>query len=98
MVQKWEYLTKFVWANIENKGARETLNSRWPDYKPDKYTPETMIPILDKLGDDSWELVHMEPAFVGNNADILVIDTAPKWTHAYFCVFKRRKSDYSDSL
>jgi hypothetical protein len=52
-----------------------------------------MIPQLDSLGEQGWELVHMQPAFVGSKADVLVADSSGTrtWTSAYFCVFKRPK-------
>jgi hypothetical protein len=50
------------------------------------------MPRLDAFGQDGWELVHMEPVYVGRNADVLVVDSgrgASGWTSTYFCVFKR---------
>jgi hypothetical protein len=52
-----------------------------------------MVPELDSLGRDGWELVHMEPVIVGNNADVCIGSTEQTsvrpWTNTYFCVFKR---------
>lgn len=91
-MERWEYLTEFVRANIETKGIKEFLRQRWPDWKnPPKFTPETMIPRLDARGEQGWELVHMEPvAGVGNNGDVHFTGAAYQWSHVYFCVFKRR--------
>jgi len=93
-MEKWEYLTQFVWANIENKEAREYIEQSWPDYQPARYSPETMIPRLNALGEKGWELVHMQPVgAVGKNRDVGFIagEGLPRWSNAYFCVFKRRK-------
>lgn len=50
-----------------------------------------MMPELDKLGEEGWELIHMEPvARVGGKGDIL-FPAGPHWTNRYFCVFKRLK-------
>jgi len=95
MEEKWEYLTKFVWASIENQGAREYIQGAWSDSQPAKYSPETMIPELNAHGDRGWELVHMEPVgAVGKNRDVGFVagEVSPRWSNVYFCVFKRRKS------
>jgi len=94
MQEKWEYLTKFVWASIENQGARGYIQGAWPDSQPAKYSPETMIPELNAYGDRGWELVHMEPVgAVGKNRDVGFVagEVSPRWSNVYFCVFKRRK-------
>jgi hypothetical protein len=91
-MEKWEYMTEFVWANIDSQGIREFLNRNWPSWKnPPKFTPETMIPRLNKWGEDGWELVHMEPVLIGSNHDINTYTGAHIYTNVYFCVFKRPK-------
>jgi hypothetical protein len=95
MEEKWEYLTQFIWASIENEEAKEYIQRTWPDWQPAKYSPQTMIPKLDSLGDKGWELVHMEPVgAVGKNGDVGFVagEGIPIWSNVYFCVFKRRKS------
>ena len=53
-----------------------------------------MIPDLNKLGAEGWELINMEPvAEVGGKEDILIAGEGRKWTSVYFCVFKRRMPD-----
>ncbi len=90
--QKWEYLTIFVEADARRE--EDFLRAGW-DWKTGipPYTPQAMIPQLDSLGEQGWELVHMQPAFVGSKADVLVADSSGTrtWTSAYFCVFKRPK-------
>jgi hypothetical protein len=93
--EKWEYLTKFIWASIENEGAAEYMQRAWPGAQPAKYAPETMIPELNSYGNIGWELVHMQPVgAVGKNRDVGFVagQGMPLWSNAYFCVFKRRKS------
>jgi hypothetical protein len=92
---QWEYYTTFLNAEV-NTQKRELINM-FPDiYTAPKYDPRAMIPELDSLGQDGWELVHMEPVIVGNNADVCVgtteSTTARPWTNTYFCVFKRPHS------
>ncbi len=84
--QQWEYLSIFVKADADP--VMDYLEERW-DWKEGipRNTPESMIPRLDFLGKEGWELVHMQPVMVRRNADVLA-DVAG-WTNNYFCVFKR---------
>ncbi len=94
MIEKWEYLTRFVEANAKKKEIKEYLKERWPDEmkKPRKYTPEAMIPELNKMGEEGWELVHMEPVVgVGGKGDVRMAGNT--WSNVYFCVFKRRNPE-----
>lgn len=52
-----------------------------------------MISILNDMGEKDWELIHMEPAGVGSNEDVVVGSGGNTWSSAYFCVFKRLKQD-----
>lgn len=90
--ERWEYLTRFLYASIENEGAKAYMREKWPGWEPRKYSPETMIPELNELGDEGWELVHMQPiGAVGNNRDVGFVagEAMPRWSNSYFCVFKR---------
>ena len=87
---QWEYLTLFLEAKVRKEDA-DNLKKRFDKKRLPKFTPESMIPELDQLGAAGWELVHMEPvAKVGGNGDVL-FQGAPRWSHQYFCVFKRPK-------
>ncbi len=85
-MQQWEYLTLFIEASkdvsMEYTTESETLA---------KFSPQTMMPEMDRLGAKGWELVHMQPAYVGKNDDILIHEGGGirQWTSKYFCVFKR---------
>ena len=95
MEAKWEYLTKFIWASIENQGAKEVIQQMLPDWQPARYSPESMIPELNAYGEKGWELLHMEPVgAVGKNRDVGFVagEAVPRWSNVYFCVFKRRRS------
>lgn len=89
--ESWEYLTKFVTASTRSSGVLDFLKRYRPDWKKiPEHTPEAMMPELDALGEQGWELVHMEPvASVGKKGDIMFSNTV--WSSTYFCVFKRRK-------
>jgi hypothetical protein len=92
MSEKWEYLTTFLEARV-NKEKRAFIRARFPRLKrPPRFTPESLIPELDRLGDEGWELIHMEPvARIGGKGDVLVQGPGFRWSNQYFCVFKRPK-------
>jgi hypothetical protein len=91
-MQQWEYFTTFLWADLNTH--KNDFVAMFPDAEqPPLYDPRTMIPELDSLGKQGWELVHMEPIIVGKNLDVCIGSTEQTsvrpWTNAYFCVFKR---------
>lgn len=93
-MEKWEYLTRFVQADIKNPGVKEFFQRYRPNWRnPPQYTPEAMMPELDELGNQGWELVHMQPvARTGKKGDVLFTGGGSSaWSSTYFCVFKRRK-------
>lgn len=93
MNEKWEYITTFLEAKANNKDLRNFIKDKF-DKKARKHSPEAMIPDLNKLGQEGWELITMEPvADVGGKEDILIANEGRKWTALYFCVFKRRLPD-----
>ncbi len=88
---QWEYMTVFVKAEAQTEMDYLQEHWTWKNGVP-RNTPESMMPRLDGYGRDGWELVHMQPVMVGNNADVLVVDSgrgSAGWTSSYFCVFKR---------
>jgi hypothetical protein len=94
-MEKWEYLTEFIEADIDAEGVRKALEKKLPDLTKTelpRHAPQAAIPRLDQLGEQGWELVHMEPVYAQKNADVLISAGAVGyWTHLYFCVFKRPK-------
>jgi len=89
-MEQWEYLTLFVQAKATTKESRQFIQDNF-DKKPKRFSPESMIPELNQLGDAGWELVHMEPVpRVGGKEDIQFDRFS--WSNNYFCVFKRRKN------
>ncbi|MCP4359704.1 MAG: hypothetical protein GY796_16985 [Chloroflexi bacterium] len=87
-MEQWEYLTVFIEAHKEQADIIDyTLNPE----KVAVYSPQALMPELNRLGAKGWELVHMQPAYVGKNEDILVHEGSGsrRWTNKYFCVFKR---------
>jgi hypothetical protein len=94
VTERWEYRTEIVWADAEDPQAKAQLGSAWPDGRAPKYSPMALVPELNAHGAQGWELVHMEPVYLGKHHDVLLDgDLSNKWTHAYFCAFKRRLAD-----
>ena len=87
-MQRWEYLTKFVEANINSQSADNLYNELIDTENLPRYSPLAMIPELNRLGEKGWELVHMQPVFIGSNHDVLVQEGGgmKRWATNYFCV------------
>lgn len=97
-MQKWEYLTVFFHAEAEKQ--LEELKQRFPSEKNFlPFSPRALVPQLEKYGEEGWELVSIEPVFMGERGDILLFPQTGwaqqglhnPWTHTYFCAFKRPK-------
>jgi hypothetical protein len=88
----WEYWTGFLHANIDNTGARECLKENFPESTNfAKHSPLTMIPRMNEMGKEGWELVHMEPVSLsGAEGEVSFWRGVFNFSHDYFCVFKRR--------
>ena len=87
-MEQWEYLTLFLEAT---KQGTDSMAYSIESEELASYSPEHMMPELNRLGAKGWELVHMQPAFVGSNEDVLLHEGGGmrRWTNKYFCVFKR---------
>lgn len=96
---QWEYLVRTLYANVEEQ--QEFLESAWPDVTFPRFAPEALIPDLNALGEQGWELVSAEPVIYGVNGDVLISygNNSPhsglfgedNWSNVYLCFFKRRK-------
>jgi hypothetical protein len=91
-MEQWEYLTKFCEASARSKEKRQFLKQTLNVRRPPAYTPESMIPELNALGRDGWELIHMEPVQRVNSKGKILFSPGWRWSNVYFCVFKRRRS------
>ena len=86
MFQHWQYKTIFAYADADR--VQDQLSQFTAETLP-KYAPQALIPELDALGNEGWELVHMQPVYTGAKGDVLVHGSERLWSSAYFCVFKR---------
>ena len=93
-MEKWEYRTETLSANVELEGVKDYLAMKYPELKPAKFSVQSLQLQLDNLGEIGWELIHMQPiAKSGNNGDVYFNGDQNLWSHDYFCVFKRRKEE-----
>jgi hypothetical protein len=90
-MEQWEHLVLTLKADA--KQQKDFLQSNWPDQFFPNYAPQALIPELDAIGRQGWELVSAQPVFIGGNGDITYDQPATMgyWTHEYLCFFKRRK-------
>lgn len=91
-MEQWEYLTTYLEASIKGREQRKELQKRFGKRKLPRYMVESLLPELNKFGEEGWELIHMEPVpAVGRKGNVLF---APRrWSNTYFCVLKRRKAN-----
>jgi len=92
--EQWEHLVVTMFADA--KAQEEFLRRTWPGEKFGPWSPQALIPLLDRFGDEGWELVSLVPVFMGKKGDMLVTAEGPVgvqriWTNQYLCAFKRRK-------
>jgi len=88
-MEQWEYLTLFVEASAKQQKIKQFIETTF-NKKAKRYSPESMIPELNKLGAEGWEVIHMEPVpYVGRKENIQFDQHS--WSNTYFCVCKRRK-------
>jgi len=88
-MEKWEYQTRFFEANATDKQIKSFVENSF-NKKAKRHSPEAMIPELNALGAEGWEIIHMEPvARVGGKEDVRMADGG--WSNTYFAVLKRRK-------
>lgn len=83
----WEYLSIFLEADVKDKAQKSHIEETFGK-KAKRHSPESMIPELNKLGKEGWELVHMEPVPKVGGKENIQFDPY-NWSNTYFCVFKR---------
>ncbi len=90
--EKWEYFCNVYEADISNPGVQEYIKQKIPNWKCPTHWPITLNPYLNKLGEEGWELLQIEPVFMKENG--LVERTTrslfDETTNRYLCTFKRK--------
>ena len=96
--EKWEYHAEFISADMTIEQAKKFISEKIPGWKsPPRYSPVALLPRLNSLGENGWEVIHIEPIpHRGNNDDIGFPVTGVMsmagyiYSHTYFCAFKRK--------
>jgi hypothetical protein len=86
---QWEYHIEYINAYAHDSQTKDFLATYYPGTKFSKYAAEGTLPILNEVGEQGWELVHMQPVWV--HKDGSVTSVPQDGTNTYFCVFKRLK-------
>lgn len=87
----FEYFTTTFAANSET--SPPPVQDGVPLREHPKFSVYSLIPQLNTLGAQGWELVSIEPVQQGKKGDLRYADTAGgQWTYTYFAAFKRRTS------
>ena len=69
---KWEYRTVTFYARADEPETRAYLRSLWPSWEPPRSAPQALIPKLNEYGANGWELVHIQPVYMDQDANVLV--------------------------
>ncbi len=94
-MQRWEYLTAILEANADREADFLMQFRDWKGPMPE-FTIEALMPRLNALGEQGWELVSLTPQAIGGRGDVLVQDAGSggrTWTSKYLGVFKRPKAE-----
>lgn len=83
---QWEHYIEYIAADARKPQAKDFLTLYFRGQEIPKYVAQATIPRLNELGAQGWELVHMQPVFLGQNGEIT---SSGDRTNIYFCVFKR---------
>lgn len=88
-MQRWEYFATTLTSNVQD--APVPIRDDIPPDGHGKYSTYALMPQLNHLGDQGWELVSIEPVSLGKNGDVVRPDAnAARWGRDYFCCFKRQ--------
>jgi hypothetical protein len=84
--ERWEHHVELITANAHYN--MPFVQQFYPPQTPiPAFAIQAILPRLNGLGGQGWELVHMQPVRVGSNGDV---DVESGGTHVYLCSFKRR--------
>ena len=90
MLEQWEYYTEYI--EPDAKYHADFVKPFYPNGSLPKYAIQAVIPRLNSLGQEGWELLQMTPVKMGKNGDVQVHGgELAGWSDAYLCAFKRRK-------
>jgi hypothetical protein len=90
-IEQWEYTILLLAADPH---AQQAFFEQY-EVPPNQILPfdmRALIPQLNELGKDGWELVTLVPAEMGDNGDFLLTSgyNSQHWIATFLCTFKRR--------
>ena len=84
----WEHYLELIEADAQQQA--DFVQSFYPPGSVPLYALQSILPRLNHLGEQGWELVQIQPVMVGKNGDVLIDGAmSEKWTRTYLCVFKK---------
>lgn len=84
----WEHYLELIDADAQQQA--EIVQPFYPPGSVPRYAIQAILPRLNHLGEQGWELVQVQPVMVGKNGDVLINGAmSEKWTRTYLCVFRR---------
>jgi hypothetical protein len=87
--ERWEHFVELITADSQYETP--FVQQFYPQGRVPVFAIQSILPRLNHLGEQGWELVHIQPVRTGNNGDIMIeAGGAREWTNVYLCAFKRR--------
>lgn len=84
----WEHYLELIEADAQTQP--EFIQQFYPPNSIPRYALQSILPRLNVLGEQGWEVVQIQPVMLGKNGDVLINGAmSEKWTRTYLCVFKR---------
>ena len=84
----WEHYLELIEADPRDN--MEFVQRFYPVDSVPKYALQAILPRLNHLGEQGWEVVQIQPVALGKNGDVLIDGAmSERWTRTYLCVFKR---------
>ena len=68
----WEHRIVTLKAEVSQQ-QREDFEQHHSGQRLPIYSPQALIPQLDTIGKEGWELVSIQPVLIGINGDLAII-------------------------
>jgi hypothetical protein len=89
--EQWEHYVEFVTADSQYDPP--FVQQFYPQGRAPVYAIQSILPRLNYLGEQGWQLVNIQPVRLGGNGDVMMESGGSReWNNAYLCAFKRRRN------